>query len=237
MRSSSPKMASPGGSVPASRTGWSPARSQRQRLLAAPRVGRAQAMPFTRSLTAFMLLPMLALRSLSSPVVRSVTSRPSLQQTSARSPWSSPANASSFTDPRYRDEPLMSERQAKSVDWAMKVQASRSGGVFYWAVRGLLRLTLLPWLRVTVEGAEHLDTPARSSLRRCIAATLIRCSSPARRDVGFGPSARSRCLRTRLRLGERSAGRHPGPTGRGRPSGDEGSTDDHRRRRHDDRLP
>ena len=78
----------------------------------------------------------------------------------------------------------MSERQAKSVDWAMKVQASRSGGVFYWAVRGLLRLTLLPWLRVTVEGTEHLDTPGPVILapvhRSNLDSILVACTARRR---------------------------------------------------------
>ncbi len=78
----------------------------------------------------------------------------------------------------------MSERQAKSVDWAMKVQASRSGGVFYWAVRGLLRLTLLPWLRVTVEGTEHLDTPGPVILapvhRSNLDSVLVACTARRR---------------------------------------------------------
>ena len=108
----------------------------------------------------------------------------------------------------------MSERQAKSVDWAMKVQASRSGGVFYWAVRGLLRLTLLPWLRVTVEGTEHLDTPGPVILapvhRSNLDSILVACT----RDVGFEPSARNRCSCTRS---------SPGRTQRWAPSRSDGA--------------
>ena len=78
----------------------------------------------------------------------------------------------------------MSERQAKSVDWAMKVQASRAGGVFYWAVRGLFRLTLLPWLRVTVEGIEHLNTPGPVILapvhRSNLDSVLVACTARRR---------------------------------------------------------
>ena len=78
----------------------------------------------------------------------------------------------------------MSERPAKSVEWTMKVQASRAGGVFYWAIRGLLRLTLLPWLRVTVEGTEHLDTPGPVILapvhRSNLDSVLVACTAQRR---------------------------------------------------------
>lgn len=50
----------------------------------------------------------------------------------------------------------MSEREAKSQDWAIKVQASRTGGAFYGVVVRLVRLLVLPYLRVRREGAEHL---------------------------------------------------------------------------------
>ena len=50
----------------------------------------------------------------------------------------------------------MSEREAKSVEWAMKVQRSRAGGAFYWVTVRVLRLTLMMWLRVRREGTHHL---------------------------------------------------------------------------------
>ena len=103
--------------------------------------------------------------------------------TSAGSPWSSPANASSFTEPRYRDEPLMSERQAKSVDWAMKVQRA--------ARRGLLPGGPRPAptdpaavASVTVEGTEHLDTPGPVILapvhRSNLDSVLVACTAQRR---------------------------------------------------------
>ena len=51
----------------------------------------------------------------------------------------------------------MSDREAKSVEWATNVQQSRAGGVFYWFAVRFFRLTLMPWLRVKKEGVEHLD--------------------------------------------------------------------------------
>ena len=55
------------------------------------------------------------------------------------------------------NEPATAEpKEAKSVEWAMKVQASRAGGVFYWVTVRLLRLTLMRWLRVRKEGTHHL---------------------------------------------------------------------------------
>ena len=107
----------------------------------------------------------------------------------------------------------MSERQAKSVDWAMKVQASRSGGVFYWAVRGLLRLTLLPWLRVTVEGTEHLDTPGPVILapvhRSNLDSVLVACTA-RRRLRALGKES---LFRTRSSPGRTQRWRHPGRRG------------------------
>ena len=78
----------------------------------------------------------------------------------------------------------MSERQAKSVEWTMKVQASRAGGVFYRVVRGLLRVTLLRWLRVKAEGTEHLDTPGPVILapvhRSNLDSVLVACTAQRR---------------------------------------------------------
>lgn len=53
----------------------------------------------------------------------------------------------------------MSEREAKSQDWAMKVNGTRRAWLFYWSVVGMLRITLMPWLRVKKQGAEYLNTP------------------------------------------------------------------------------
>ena len=83
----------------------------------------------------------------------------------------------------------MSEREAKSVEWAMRVQASRSAAVFYWLARRLLRLTLMPWLRVKKEGTHHLSTPGPVILapvhRSNLDAVLVACSAKRRlRAIG-----------------------------------------------------
>jgi len=53
----------------------------------------------------------------------------------------------------------MSEREARSQEWAIKVQASFAAAVFYKVAVGLLRLTLAPWLKLKSEGAHHLSMP------------------------------------------------------------------------------
>lgn len=44
----------------------------------------------------------------------------------------------------------------KSQQWAAEVHATRSGRLFYFVVRGLVRQVLVRWLRLRVRGAEHL---------------------------------------------------------------------------------
>ncbi len=83
----------------------------------------------------------------------------------------------------------MSEREAKSIEWAMTVQASRAGGVFYWLAVRLLRLTLMPWLRVKREGTHHLSTPGPVILapvhRSNLDSVLVACSAGRRlRAIG-----------------------------------------------------
>lgn len=80
-------------------------------------------------------------------------------------------------------------KEAKSIDWAMNVQASRAGGVFYWVVVRLLRLTLMPYLRVTKEGTHHLATEGPVILapvhRSNLDSVLVACSAKRRlRAIG-----------------------------------------------------
>ncbi|MEM9519587.1 MAG: lysophospholipid acyltransferase family protein [Actinomycetota bacterium] len=83
----------------------------------------------------------------------------------------------------------MSEREAKSIEWAIKVQASRAGGVFYYVVRSVLRWTLMRWLRVTVEGREHLALDGPVILapvhRSNLDSVLVACTATRRiRAIG-----------------------------------------------------
>ena len=83
----------------------------------------------------------------------------------------------------------MSEREAKSVEWAVGVQASRAAGAFYWVAVRLLRLTLMPWLRVKKEGTHHLSTPGPVILapvhRSNLDSVLVACSAERRlRAIG-----------------------------------------------------
>ena len=83
----------------------------------------------------------------------------------------------------------MSEREAKSVEWAMRVQASRPAAVFYWLAVRLLRLTVMPWLRVKKEGTHHLSTPGPVILapvhRSNLDSVLVACSAKRRlRAIG-----------------------------------------------------
>ncbi len=83
----------------------------------------------------------------------------------------------------------MSERDAKSVEWAMRVQAGRPAAVFYWVAVRLLRLTLMPWLRVKKEGTHHLSTPGPVILapvhRSNLDSVLVACSAKRRlRAIG-----------------------------------------------------
>ncbi len=48
-------------------------------------------------------------------------------------------------------------REAKSLEWAVRVGHQRSSLVFYRLVRGFIRIVLFRWLRVQVRGAEHLN--------------------------------------------------------------------------------
>jgi len=47
-------------------------------------------------------------------------------------------------------------KQAKSMEWVVKVHDSRAGRAFYWVTVRLLRLTLMRWLRVRTQGTHHL---------------------------------------------------------------------------------
>ena len=83
----------------------------------------------------------------------------------------------------------MSEREAKSVEWAVRVQASRLAAVVYWLAFRLLRLTLMPWLRVRREGIEHLAVSGPVILapvhRSNLDAVLVACSARRRiRAIG-----------------------------------------------------
>lgn len=83
----------------------------------------------------------------------------------------------------------MSEREVKSVEWAVNVQASRSAAVFYWLTVRLLRLTLMPWLRVKKEGTQHLSTPGPVILapvhRSNLDSVLVACAAERRlRAIG-----------------------------------------------------
>ena len=80
-------------------------------------------------------------------------------------------------------------KEAKSIDWAMNVQTSRAAGVFYWVVVRLLRLTLMPYLRVTKEGTHHLATEGPVILapvhRSNLDSVIVACSAKRRvRAIG-----------------------------------------------------
>ena len=49
-------------------------------------------------------------------------------------------------------------REAKSLEWAMRVGRQRSSLLLYRIIRTLIRVVLFRWLRVEVRGAEHLET-------------------------------------------------------------------------------
>lgn len=81
------------------------------------------------------------------------------------------------------------KKEAKSVEWASKVQASRAGGVFYWLAVRFFRLTLFPWLRVRKEGLGNLDVDGPVILapvhRSNLDSILVACSCRRRvRAIG-----------------------------------------------------
>ncbi len=47
--------------------------------------------------------------------------------------------------------------EPKGQEWATAVHATRRAVAFYSAVRGFLRLIVMPWLRLRKRGLEHLD--------------------------------------------------------------------------------
>ena len=60
-----------------------------------------------------------------------------------------------MSDPADGEE--TEEREAKSLEWAVRVGHQRTSLLFYRTVRFLIRLILFRWLRVQVRGAEHLN--------------------------------------------------------------------------------
>ena len=80
-------------------------------------------------------------------------------------------------------------KEAKSIEWAMSVQESRAGGVFYWLAVRFLRLTLMRYLRVRKEGIEHLALDGPVILapvhRSNLDSVLVACSAKRRlRAIG-----------------------------------------------------
>lgn len=80
-------------------------------------------------------------------------------------------------------------KEAKSIEWAMKVQESRAGGVFYWLAVRFLRLTLMRYLRVRKEGVQHLAIDGPVILapvhRSNLDSVLVACSAQRRlRAIG-----------------------------------------------------
>ena len=49
-------------------------------------------------------------------------------------------------------------REAKTLEWAMRVGRQRSSILFYRIIRTFIRVVLFRWLRVEVRGVEHLET-------------------------------------------------------------------------------
>ena len=47
-------------------------------------------------------------------------------------------------------------KQAKSLDWALKVGAQKRSLRFYYTIRFLIRALIWPWLSVRAEGTEHI---------------------------------------------------------------------------------
>ncbi len=79
--------------------------------------------------------------------------------------------------------------QSKSVEWAMKVHASRAGRGFYWVTVRFLRLTLMRWLRVRKQGTHHLSMEGPLILapvhRSNLDSIIIACSAKRRlRAIG-----------------------------------------------------
>ena len=51
----------------------------------------------------------------------------------------------------------MAEREARSLEWAIRVGHQRSSRAFYRLVHRFIRTVLYRWLRTQIQGAEHLD--------------------------------------------------------------------------------
>ena len=80
-------------------------------------------------------------------------------------------------------------KEANSIEWAVKVQAGRAAAAFYWVVVRLLRVTLMPWLRVKKEGTHHLAMEGPVILapvhRSNLDSVLVACSAKRRlRAIG-----------------------------------------------------